>query len=86
MKELHQTGKLLLGASAPCWTGDASPVAPLSLAPIVAEHTNLDQGDGPGIALPSPLLVVAEHADLDQGDGPGVALLSPLLVVAENTD
>ena len=44
-EELHQTGKLLLGASAPCWTGDASPVAPLSLAPIVAEHADLDQGD-----------------------------------------
>ena len=50
MEELHQTGKLFLDASAPCWTGDASPVAPLSLAPIVAEHAGLDQEYSPGLA------------------------------------
>ena len=80
-EELHQTGKLLLGASAPCWTGDTSLVAPLSLAPIVAEHADLDKGDRPGVALPSPLLVVAEHA---QGDGPGVVLLFPAPINCEH--
>ena len=59
MEELHQTGKLLLGASAPCWTGDASPVAPLSLAPIVVEH----KGDELDVVPLSPAPIIAEHID-----------------------
>ena len=52
-------------------------IAPLSLAPIVAEHAGFDQGDGPGVVPLSPLLVIAEHV----GDGSGA--VPPSCVLSE---